>query len=204
MRNDDTRKKQTEEKLLRCAKRRFLSEGYAGASLRDICKDAGVTTGALYFSFDGKAALLAAILDPVLAEAQKMWRELAKHEIAAPDTAEENERIIIEFLSAHRDEAIILLDKCDGSAYERVRDGLEEQMRAEFTRFYEKHLGCEPDAELMRILASMRLHGYLEIIKGNYTMEQREFLAKAVGIHADAGTRSLIEYLNSKAENARR
>ena len=46
------RKKITEENLIRCGREEFLEKGYAGANLRDICKRAGVTTGAFFiFSF---------------------------------------------------------------------------------------------------------------------------------------------------------
>jgi AcrR family transcriptional regulator len=40
------RKKITEENLIRCGREEFLEKGYAGANLRNICKRAGVTTGA--------------------------------------------------------------------------------------------------------------------------------------------------------------
>ena len=46
--------KATKEKLLESAKKEFLEKGYMKASLRTICKNAGVTTGALYFFFQGK------------------------------------------------------------------------------------------------------------------------------------------------------
>ncbi|MFQ8980003.1 MAG: TetR/AcrR family transcriptional regulator [Waltera sp.] len=72
------RKKITEENLIRCGREEFLEKGYAGANLRDICKRAGVTTGAFYFSFENKEALLGAILDPLIAEYQKMMQQIAK------------------------------------------------------------------------------------------------------------------------------
>ena len=46
--------KETRQHLLECAKREFLEKGYMKASLRNICKEAGVTTGALYFFFKDK------------------------------------------------------------------------------------------------------------------------------------------------------
>lgn len=46
---EDERRKQTEQKLIRFGKEEFLKKGYAKASLREICKAAGVTTGAFIF-----------------------------------------------------------------------------------------------------------------------------------------------------------
>ena len=55
--------KETREKLIDSARREFMEKGYNKASLRKICADAGVTTGALYFFFEDKEALLGAIAD---------------------------------------------------------------------------------------------------------------------------------------------
>lgn len=46
--------KETKERLLISAKKEFVEKGYLQASLRNICKNAGVTTGALYFFFQDK------------------------------------------------------------------------------------------------------------------------------------------------------
>lgn len=42
--------KETKKKLLESAKKEFLEKGYMHASLRNICKNAGVTTGHCIFS----------------------------------------------------------------------------------------------------------------------------------------------------------
>ena len=52
--------------LLASAKTHFLENGYEKASLRKICSSAGVTTGALYFSFANKEALFDALIGPTL------------------------------------------------------------------------------------------------------------------------------------------
>ena len=159
---EDERRKQTEQKLLACGRAEFLEKGYAKASLRDICKAAGVTTG------------------------------------------DDNERQIMEYLSAHRTEAIILMDRCAGSRYEGFRRQIEQQMQAAFTGFFSKYMDASPDKKLIEILVSMRLQGYLELIKGDYTVEERVQLAREIGVHADAGTAALIKYLNEQKEVYRR
>ena len=51
-------KEATIEKIKQAALEEFYANGYAKASLRTICRRAGVTTGAMYFSFENKEALL--------------------------------------------------------------------------------------------------------------------------------------------------
>ena len=51
--------KETRKKLQESAMQEFLEKGFMKASLRSICKNAGVTTGALYFFFQDKDDLFA-------------------------------------------------------------------------------------------------------------------------------------------------
>ena len=66
---------ETREKLLKSALAEFSEKGYMKASLRKICADAGVTTGALYFFFRNKNDLFAAIVDHPLKELCRLLNE---------------------------------------------------------------------------------------------------------------------------------
>ncbi len=56
----------TRENILNTAKEHFLKDGLDGASLRNILKDAGLTTGAFYKYFPTKESLFDALVDPYL------------------------------------------------------------------------------------------------------------------------------------------
>ena len=60
--------KQTRKKLIDSAKKEFIEKGYMKASLRNICKDAGLTTGAMYFFFQDKEELFESIVGGPLLE----------------------------------------------------------------------------------------------------------------------------------------
>jgi len=53
----------TRDALVAAAARVFLRRGFQGASLREIASEAGLTTGAVYSNFDGKADLFLAVLE---------------------------------------------------------------------------------------------------------------------------------------------
>ena len=53
----------TQQKILEAAKQEFLEKGFQGASLRNIVKTAGVTTGAFYGYYSNKEALFAALVE---------------------------------------------------------------------------------------------------------------------------------------------
>ncbi len=56
----------TRENILNTAKEHFLKDGLDGASLRNILKDAGLTTGAFYKYYPTKESLFDALIDPYL------------------------------------------------------------------------------------------------------------------------------------------
>lgn len=68
--------KETKVRLLESARREFMEKGYMKASLRNICKNAGVTTGALYFFFQDKEALFAELVEGPL---QKLYEIMYGH-----------------------------------------------------------------------------------------------------------------------------
>lgn len=68
---EDTRKR-----ILEAAKKEFAVQGFQGSSLRRICSGAGVTTGALYFFFEGKDDLFQNVLSEA---AEPFQRLVAEH-----------------------------------------------------------------------------------------------------------------------------
>lgn len=56
-------KQQTREKVLQAARDLFIERGYEGATIRDIARAAGMSTGAVFASFADKTELFDAILN---------------------------------------------------------------------------------------------------------------------------------------------
>jgi len=83
----------TREKLLEAAKADFLENGYRNASLRRICKNAGVTTGALYFFFENKEALLNALIEQPLQAFRAMFDRLVHLEMSDPGAFDRTEEV---------------------------------------------------------------------------------------------------------------
>ena len=52
-----TKAEDTQKNILNTARKHFLKDGLTGASLRNIVKDAGLTTGAFYKYYPTKEAL---------------------------------------------------------------------------------------------------------------------------------------------------
>lgn len=194
-------KEKTAEKIKNAAVDEFLKNGYSKASLRKICQSAGVTTGAMYFSFESKEALFKAIFEPLIRQYEELLRKYMRMELEEPDKGVQLDLFMMQFILEHRKEAIIILDKAEGSCYEGYRLKVEGMMEQSFKAFYGSKLASLPDDKLIKILAKVRLDGCIEIIKGNYDMEDSMYLAEKIGIYSTGGTEKLIQNLKELHSN---
>lgn len=58
--------KSIDARILNSAKREFLTKPYEQVSLREVCKQADATTGALYNRYKNKEELFEAVVAPTL------------------------------------------------------------------------------------------------------------------------------------------
>ena len=163
----------TIEKIKQTALDEFFMYGYNKASLRMICSRAGVTTGAMYFYFKNKEALFRGIFEPLVVQYEELLVRYMELELAEPELGTQLDVQMMRFILEHRKEAVVILEKAQGSCYEMYRSKAEELMEQSIYTFYKSRMECEPDEKLVKILAKIRLDGCLEIIKGNYSMEDR-------------------------------
>src|SRR3954467_10445180 len=80
-RNSDQAEK-TKALLIRTARKLFAKRGYARVGTEELVRAAGVTRGALYHHFDGKADLFRAVFEDVERE---LTEKLGAEALAKPD-----------------------------------------------------------------------------------------------------------------------
>ena len=131
---------ETKRKLLESAKAEFLEKGYMKASLRNICSNAGVTTGALYFFFKDKQELFESLVKDI---ADGLIFIIKQHYAAemlmiGADNDEDIKRIgqnqysddltvskmIIHYMYDNRNEFRLLIEKSEGSGFEGYLDNI--------------------------------------------------------------------------------
>lgn len=125
----------TRDRLLDAASAVFSERGYDGAGVQEIARRAGLTTGAIYANFRGKADLLfeaigarsADELDGLLRSnragpsAAELLAELGSHLLDAPDPRHPDGGLLIEaFVAARR----------DGDVADLVRSLVDERLRS--------------------------------------------------------------------------
>ena len=135
--------RETKEKLLASAKTEFMEKGYAKASLRKICANAGVTTGALYFFFNDKEDLLKNLVMPALAGLTEILNKHMSFELETnADFVSDDEnsddiataKAVVRFMYSYYDEFLILLTKSQGSEYENIVDSFADMAEKHYNK----------------------------------------------------------------------
>ena len=176
----------TLEKIHEAAMAEFLDKGFQGASLRQIVKNAGVTTGAFYGYFSSKEALFASIVEPHAAalmgrfmEAQTSFSELPEQEQPEHMGLESSQCVnwMVDYICDHREPVKLLLCKAEGTSYEHFVHNMVE-VEVEYTLRYMdvlRRLGREvPELSqsLCHIIASGMFNGIFEIVVHDMPREQ--------------------------------
>ena len=178
----------TLEKIQQAALAEFLDKGFLGASLRQIVKNAGVTTGAFYGYFSSKEALFNAIVEPHAAalmgrfmEAQTTFAELPEKEQPEHMGLESGRCVdwMVDYICAHREPVKLLLTRAEGTGYEQFIHNMVEVEVESTLRYMEvlRHLGRdvpELSRSLCHIIASGMFSGLFEIVVHDMPREQAQ------------------------------
>ena len=176
----------TLEKIQRAAMEEFSEKGFQGASLRQIVKQAGVTTGALYGYFSSKEALFASIVEPHAAalmgrfmEAQTAFAEMPEKEQPEHMGLESSQCVhwMVDYICQNREPVKLLLCRAEGTGYESFVHNMVE-VEVEYTlRYMEvlRRLGRRVPTlsrSLCHIIASGMFNGLFEVVIHDMPYEQ--------------------------------
>lgn len=121
----------TNELLLVSAKQAFLDQGFKDTKLRDICRQANLTTGAFYKHFKSKDDLLAQLVNPLLHDLKAIYTKQINEALQSMTPANINqiwlEKVlnmddVIHAVYQNREIADLLLFKTNGSKYNNLAE----------------------------------------------------------------------------------
>jgi hypothetical protein len=126
---------QTRERILSCARREFLENGFEKANLRRIADAARATTGALYAHFKNKEGLFDALVCLPAEQLFTRYEEMHNQVEVSPyeDVLAQTEKIssdgmdwMLEFIYEHFDAFKLIICCSEGTAYSGYVDKLIE------------------------------------------------------------------------------
>lgn len=187
----------TLERIHQAAKGEFLEKGYKDASLRNIVRSVGMTTGAFYGYYKGKEELFEALVgehyEYLLACFRKAQEEFAglPHE-QQPEVMDDISGMcmfeMLHYAYEHLEECKLILCCSEGTKFSGLIDEMVE-IEAEATHSYQKVLeelgrpSPKIDPTLEHILITGMFHTFFELVihempldaAENYVKEMRAF-----------------------------
>lgn len=157
-------------RLLSAAMEEFLEKGYENASLKEICRKAGVTTGALYKRFEGKEDLFSALV----ADTARGLEQFGTN-VTEDDLKKLTDRELYDLLSMSAEKSLVWLQ----FLYER-KDSFKLLIKcASHTRYVDFH------RDRAQKMSELSFLGYLEARRRGMTdrvltREEMQILTAAV------------------------
>ena len=132
-------------RLLESARKEFMEHGFLKAELKNICDNAGITTGAVYKRYKGKEELFCAVVkdtadtldDFVSLRTQLEFSNMNDKEVC--ETWIMNERFVLDLfrmLWKIRDDFVLLLKQSAGTAYENYGHDFALRMTEAYMQYY--------------------------------------------------------------------
>ena len=180
-------KTDTHRRLLPCIKQEFLQYGYQKASLKNIARNAGITTAGLYRHFPSKEAMFAAMVEPVTEEFLKSCDDSMEETFQKFSDEDflnhfnefrtEKNKEVISYMYDHYDVFRLLLVCSEGTSYEDFEERMiqmeQKSVRDVFAFLDRRGIphGQVTDDEL-HILSTTLVTAVCEAIRHEYSREQ--------------------------------
>lgn len=196
----------TLELIHSAAKAEFLSKGFKSASLRNIVKTAGVTTGAFYEYYSSKAELFEALASEaynfVIDSYKAALREFAdlpmeKQPEVMGSISQKCLDQVLDYMATHREEFLLLLQCSEGTRFASMTDELVElevQATHDYYLVLQKLGYSAPDVDptLEHILVTGMMNAYFEMAIHEMPLEKSKRYLKELHNFYTAGWRELM------------
>lgn len=167
--------KETRQKLLESARKEFKEKGYVNASLRTICKNIGVTTGALYFFFKDKNDIYTAIVGDAYNAFTQVVSQCISNEESLLDLGFEGlgfcslgkNRALVNILYDYYEESIMLFTQSQGSAYESIKKDIIKSLHTTYMEWaYKVRVSedIEPDSYILEWCLNTMVATYVHLV----------------------------------------
>ena len=193
--------KSTLEMIHTAAKAEFMEKGFQAASLRNIVKTAGVTTGAFYGYYDSKEELFAALVDPAYEYMMSRYRQahesfenlpMEKQPEHMGKMSAECMNDLLAYSFEHMDEFYLILKCSEGTKYAGMIDDMVELEVESTHKYYNvlEQLGASVpkiDERLEHIMATGMINAFFEMVLHKMPFEDAKVFLQQLNDFYTAG-----------------
>ena len=189
------------ERVLECAKEEFLKKGFKDASLREIAKAAGTSTGSIYTRFGDKEGMFQELVEPAVNELKELFMEIQetfyqvkeqKKESSMRSYSENGMAVVLDYIYEHMDAFCLLLDASYGTRFQNFLDELIE-IEVHYTLRYMEAIGCrtleegKTSREFIHIAATGYFSAMFEVVRHKMDRGQAEHYIDMLQRYHQAG-----------------
>lgn len=183
-----TRDHSLDQPILDSARKEFLAKGFEKASLKEICANAGVTTGAIYKRYKDKEELFAAVVEGTMKDLDKIADEKGGVDIANLSDRElieawnmENGSMMwwFRYLFERREDFVLLISRAETTRYANFQHDWVAKMTEGTYSYYQEALRrglatVQVSKDELHILLTAFWTTIYEPFVHGYTLEQVE------------------------------
>lgn len=198
----------TLKNILSAGKKEFIEKGFRSASLRNIAKEANVTTGAFYGYFKSKEQLFDYLVSESAGVCMARYK-MAQNTFADLPAEQQPKEMgnisgdcmddMVDYMYDHFDDFKLILCCSEGTKYENfIHEMVEIEVESTY-RFMNvlRELGRRVnniDPTLVHILASGMFSAYFEMIIHNMPRKQAKGYIKELRAFYTAGWKSVMDF----------
>lgn len=197
----------TLERIHEVARAEFLEKGFQAASLRNIVKNAGVTTGAFYGYYKSKEELFDALVSTQYEHIMKLYTDTQNHfkELDAHSQKESMGEVsgdcmeeMLEYMYENEEEFRLILSCSQGTRYESMvheMSEIEVQATHDFVETMNQsgvHIKSV-DPMLEHVLVSGMFSAFFELLLHRSRIQEAKLYLKQLRAFYTAGWREVFE-----------
>jgi len=194
----------THELILESAMKTFSEVGFRDASIRKICKDAGVTNGAFYAHFESKDALFSALVSEKLEVFNEAYQDMSEINIRSVEDVMKmfemsygSIETLIHYVYSEKEVFMLVLKYSGGTSYENFVAELINAECKNTALFLEscKKFMKNPEKiseRFVRLGSSMVIHSMIDAFLDGVTEEENIIETKKASDFCIAGYRQLL------------
>ena len=192
-------------RLLEEGKKAFIEKGYGGAYLRDIAKDAGVTTGAIYAHYKDKDALFVDLVSPVieglkaeLRKGQDIYRDIDNEKLHDNPMTLHSHEGAIDYIYDHLDEFMLLIHSAhETSMKDWFKDFIAEETKAsQSIQSKWKSAGIlkwDIDEKFISIISASYFRNIFEAVEMGMSRDETKDFVRTLSVYYTGGWKALAD-----------
>jgi len=196
----------THELILKSAMKTFSEVGFRNASIRNICKDAGVTNGAFYAHFESKDALFAALVSEKLSVFNETYQDMSDINIRTVEdvmkvfeASYSSIETLIHYVYSEKEVFMLVLKSSSGTSYEKFVSDLIDTECQNTMLFLEscRRFMKTPEnisERFVRLGSSMVINSMLDAFLDGVSEEENILETKKASDFCAAGYRQLLGF----------